>query len=660
VRRQADGQIDLGGQGVSSMLPSAMPAPWEEMTPEQQAQWYRENPRMAAITRGLQYAWLNGTGVGRLQRMVDPVGVGRAVAVADKDVGFFRPEGARMADAAPSTPSNPGAAPGAVTVPVAPQRESPISSQEASPILSPSAGPSAAAEPARTAAAAATARHSDKAMNLFRMADSARLRGDRAQFQSLFEKGQEQVIDDVVNDFRRGYDGAEAQVGKGIEYLNATSAGITIGEPDPKTGVRQASIVQPDKKALFMRLSRADQAELWAASQLMQTNPERAFRMIAGVNKTLAEVVKAENEQARALMTANNQAVAFGANVRRDQASVDNMERDDRRAVAATVKAESDAKAKSDAAVALYRQRNPNATEAELEAVRRGVVSAVPTAKVESSFTPNPLGGGGTVTQRMPDGTLVITPVDRDGKPGTASTVQAPGSSAARGAGSIGAGGGTSDALQALAAITTSRLEEAARNRGLPVEEVVNQLAAGMGVTPDALRAAVYANDARAKQGAGSSPAASSSTATSTPTPAAPVVTPAAPAAGAVTPGVDLGPSRIPARPVVQAAPASTAPASTAAATPQAQAAAPIQMSFADASVASVAAAVSVATGRRIEVDAAVKQKITVTADAMESPEQAFQRFLSAVRQAGLTVNFGRSGAVYITKRSTPAAPAAR
>ena len=83
-------------------------------------------------------------------------------------------------------------------------------------------------------------------------------------------------------------------------------------------------------------------------------------------------------------------------------------------------------------------------------------------------------------------------------------------------------------------------------------------------------------------------------------------------------------------------------------------------MSFTDASVASVAAAVSVATGRRIEVDAAVKQKITVSADALETPEQAFQRFLSAVRQAGLTVNFGRSGAVYITKRSTPAAPASR
>jgi hypothetical protein len=658
ARRQADGQIDLGSPGASSMLPSAMPAPWEEMTPEQQAQWYRENPRMAAITRGLQYAWLNGTGVGRLQRMVDPVGVGRAVAIADKDVGFFRPEGARMADAAPSTPSNPGGAPGAVTTPVAPQRASPISSQEASPSSSPSAGPSAAAEPARTAAAAAPARYSDKAMNLFRMADSARLRGDRAQFQSLFEKGQEQVIDDVVNDFRRGYDGAEAQVGKGIEYLNATSAGITIGEPDPKTGVRQASIVQPDKKALFMRLSRADQAELWAASQLMQTNPERAFRMIAGVNKTLAEVVKAETEQARALMSANNQAVAFGANVRRDQASVDNMERDDKRAVAATAKAESDAKAKSDAAVALYRQRNPNATEVELEAVRRGVVSAVPTAKVESSFTPNPLGGGGTVTQRMPDGTLVITPVDRDGKPGTPSTVNAPGAAAARGSDTRGVDPGTADASQALAAITTARLEEAARNRGLPVDEVVKQLAAGMGVTPDALRAAVYANDARAKQGAGPSPTAAASA--STPTPAAPVVTPAAPAAGAVTPGVDLGPPRIPARPVVQSVPASTAPTSTPDSTPQAQAAAPIQMSFTDASVASVAAAVSVASGRRIEVDSAVKQKITLSADVMESPEQAFQRFLSAVRQAGLTVNFGRSGAVYITKRSTPAAPASR
>ena len=509
-------------------------------------------------------------------------------------------------------------------------------------------------------------------MNLFRMAESARLRGDRAQFQSLFEKGQEQVVDDVANDFRKGYEGAEAQVGKAIEYLNATSPGITIGEPDAKTGIRQASIVQPDRKASFLKLSRADQAELYAAAQLMQTNPDRAYKMIAGVNKTLAEVVKAENEQARALLTANNQAVAYGANVRRDEATIANMERDDRRAQAAVTKSDKDAQAKADAAVALYRQRNPAATDAEVEAVRRGVITAVPTAKVESTFTPNPYGGGGTATQRLPDGRMVITPIGSDGKPGNASTIDAPGAVSAPG-GAAGSGAARTPAASAtnddLKTITTARVEDFARSKGVTVKAVYKQLASVAGMTPEQLQAVVYANDARLKQQGAPTP----------PT-AMPTSQPAAPTQAPVTPAVDLGPSRVPAR---SAAPSTAVPMEgTGAAsasrgvmvpTPQPAApaqtpaggsppsTAPIQMNFRDASIESVAAAVTVATGRRIQVHPDVRQKITLAADSLESTQKAFERFVQAVRKEGLVVlDMPNGGLLVAPKRKAEGSAGAR
>lgn len=546
---------------VVEAAPTGQPASWDQMTPEQQAQWYRENPRASAFTRGLQHLWLNGTSLGQIQRMADPVGVGRAVAVADGDVGFFRRDAARPSAAVPQAA---GAAPSAQALQGA-----------ATPASAPAPAQAGAAQTVVAASPQPEAprpRYSDKAMSLFRLADSARLRGDRAQFQSLFQQGQEQVIDDVVTDFRNGYDGAQAQVDKAIELLNANSASISIGDADPKTGIRQASIVQPDKRALFMKLSRADQAELWAAGQLMQTNPDRAFKMIAGVNKTLAEVVKADNEQARAVLTANNQGAAYGANVRRDEAYIDNLARDDRRAVAAAAKADSDAKAKADAAVALFRQRNPSATEAEVEAVRRGVISAAPTSNVESSFTPNPLGGGGTVTQRQNDGRVTLTPISPQGALGEPVTVNPPGATrsapSAPGAGGAGRPGMSAvDPARAgsvLSTITTSALEETARTTKppLPVDEVMRQVAERLGMSVDQLRAVVYANDARTRPGAqGAAPAPLSAAPAAAPAPpaAVPPVAPVPPVSGAIAPGVDLGPSRIPARPV-PAAPAAVAP----------------------------------------------------------------------------------------------------
>ncbi len=544
---------------VVEAAPTGQPASWDQMTPQQQAQWYRENPRASAITRGLQHLWLNGTSLGQIQRMADPVGVGRAVAVADGDVGFFRRDAARASAAVPQAA---GAPPSTQALQEAP-----------TPASAPAPAQAGAAQTAVAASSQPEAprpRYSDKAMNLFRLADSARLRGDRAQFQSLFQQGQEQVIDDVVTDFRKGYDGAQAQVDKAIELLNANSASISIGDADPKTGIRQAAIVQPDKRALFMKLSRADQAELWAAGQLMQTTPDRAFKMIAGVNKTLAEVVKADNEQARAVLTANNQGAAYGANVRRDEAYIDNLARDDRRAVAAAAKAESDAKAKADAAVALFRQRNPSATEAEVEAVRRGVISAAPTSNVESSFTPNPLGGGGTVTQRQSDGRVTLTPISPQGALGEPVTVNPPGATrsapSAPGAGGAGRPGMSAvDPARAgsvLSTITTDALEETARTTKppLPVDEVMRQVAERLGMSVDQLRAVVYANDARTRPGAQGAAPAPPSAAPAAPAAAPPPSAPApAPAPGALSPGVDLGPSRIPARPV-PAAPAAVAP----------------------------------------------------------------------------------------------------
>ena len=53
------------------------------------------------------------------------------------------------------------------------------------------------------------------------------------------------------------------------------------------------------------------------------------------------------------------------------------------RTAAEDARTREEAKAKADAAVALFKERNPNATPAELEAVRRGVMEALPDAKAK-------------------------------------------------------------------------------------------------------------------------------------------------------------------------------------------------------------------------------------------------------------------------------------
>ena len=109
----------------------------------------------------------------------------------------------------------------------------------------------------------------------------------------------------------KGYTGAEDQIGATALHINGTSKSITMGVPD-KDGVVQLAVVTPDRRAQFMSLSRDQQARLYAAGQLMERNPIRAFREIADVNRPLAEALAAESGLVTKVAGSNNQA-AFKA-----------------------------------------------------------------------------------------------------------------------------------------------------------------------------------------------------------------------------------------------------------------------------------------------------------------------------------------------------------
>ena len=68
---------------------------------------------------------------------------------------------------------------------------------------------------------------------------------------------------------------------------------------------------------------------------------------------------------------------------------------------------------KRDAAVNLYTETNPNASQAQINAVRNGVIDPVPKSNdgVTVDFKQDQFGQGGNVIQKMRDGTVTIIPV---------------------------------------------------------------------------------------------------------------------------------------------------------------------------------------------------------------------------------------------------------
>jgi len=128
----------------------------------------------------------------------------------------------------------------------------------------------------------------------------------------------------------------------------------------------------------------------------------------------------------------NNMAVK--ANQRADRADARAGAAADR-AASNEGQANKDKQARVDAGVALFKERNPNATAAELAGVRAGILDAVPKASgIDSDYKPDSFGSSGTVTQRDKNGNVVITKINDKGQPGTPITIGPPGRAAAPGA----------------------------------------------------------------------------------------------------------------------------------------------------------------------------------------------------------------------------------
>jgi hypothetical protein len=100
--------------------------------------------------------------------------------------------------------------------------------------------------------------------------------------------------DDLFKERLKEFTGSPEQIGSTMSYLNQNSRSVTMGKPD-KDGFVQLSVVKPDGDAAFARLTKQDQAKLYAAAGLMEVNPQRAFDMMAQVNKELATAIAAEN-----------------------------------------------------------------------------------------------------------------------------------------------------------------------------------------------------------------------------------------------------------------------------------------------------------------------------------------------------------------------------
>ena len=125
-------------------------------------------------------------------------------------------------------------------------------------------------------------------------------------------KGQaEDAADEIIKSSIKDYTGAPEQIESTARYLNQNSARISMGSPDAKGFVR-ISVVAADGTADFVKLTRQDQAQLYAAGRLLETNPAKALEIMGGVNKNLATAIAQENGLVGQLATNANDAAYKG------------------------------------------------------------------------------------------------------------------------------------------------------------------------------------------------------------------------------------------------------------------------------------------------------------------------------------------------------------
>lgn len=114
------------------------------------------------------------------------------------------------------------------------------------------------------------------------------------------------------------YTGSPEQIAAAVPYVNTRSRSITMGTPDPKTGLMPMSVVTPDGNSVFLQLNQADQARLYAAGMMLKTHPVEALKEMSAVNKDLAEALARENQLTKYLVDNNNDVVAKGHSMRVD------------------------------------------------------------------------------------------------------------------------------------------------------------------------------------------------------------------------------------------------------------------------------------------------------------------------------------------------------
>lgn len=163
----------------------------------------------------------------------------------------------------------------------------------------------------------------------------ALIRGDTAGFRGSQAAARTFREDDLFKERVKGYKGTPEQIDETMVYVNQMSKSITMGEPD-KDGFAQLSVVKPDGKAVFANLTRQDQAKIYAAAGLMELNPQRAFDMMAQVNKDLAVAVAADNNMNVSLANASNDVVSKKGTLANQRAKlgIDREELDVKRALA--------------------------------------------------------------------------------------------------------------------------------------------------------------------------------------------------------------------------------------------------------------------------------------------------------------------------------------
>ena len=148
-------------------------------------------------------------------------------------------------------------------------------------------------------------------------------RGDTAGFRGSQAAARGFREDDIFRDRLKEFKGTPEQIGSTMSYLNQNSRSVTMGKPD-KDGFVQLSVVKPDGDAAFARLTKQDQAKLYAAAGLMEVNPQRAFDMMAQVNKELAAAIAVENGMNVDMTKAGNDAASKrqGLAAKRDELKI--------------------------------------------------------------------------------------------------------------------------------------------------------------------------------------------------------------------------------------------------------------------------------------------------------------------------------------------------